>query len=116
VAIQKIAQKLLGDSNRWQLIFEANRALMKGNPNLILPGWKLTIPPSALGYCGGAATLGMQARLAHLENTTRNTAVVLQDATNIMMKEASFKLWLTDIALAHSKAWKQHTEFFTGSR
>jgi LysM repeat protein len=80
--LQKIAQKLLGDANHWKLIFEAHRTLLRGNPNLIMPGWKLTISQSPLD-CGGTTTQGMQARVAHLESTTRNTTVVLQDATAI---------------------------------
>ena len=39
----KIAKKLLGDSNRWQELYDLNRDKIS-NPNLIRPGQILTIP------------------------------------------------------------------------
>ncbi|MFM0277691.1 LysM peptidoglycan-binding domain-containing protein [Paraburkholderia sediminicola] len=42
--LSKIAQKVYGDPSRWQLIYQANKALIGSNPNLIRPGQKLTIP------------------------------------------------------------------------
>lgn len=38
-----IAQRFYGDPYKYTVIFDANRGLVK-NPNLIFPGWVLTIP------------------------------------------------------------------------
>ena len=42
-SLSKIAKKFYGDANSWKRIFEANKSVIK-NPDLIQPGWKLTIP------------------------------------------------------------------------
>ena len=42
-SLSKIAKKFYGDANSWRRIFEANKNVIK-NPDLIQPGWKLTIP------------------------------------------------------------------------
>ena len=42
-SLSKIARKFYGDANAWRRIFEANKNVVK-NPDLIQPGWKLTIP------------------------------------------------------------------------
>jgi nucleoid-associated protein YgaU len=42
-SLSKIAKKLYGESNKWKLIFEANRDTVK-NPDLIHPGQVLKIP------------------------------------------------------------------------
>ncbi len=39
-----IAKKFYGSGSRYTLIYDANRALIGGNPNLIYPGQVLTIP------------------------------------------------------------------------
>jgi nucleoid-associated protein YgaU len=43
-SLSKIAKALLGDAKRWPEIYEANKALIGDNPNLIHPGQKLVIP------------------------------------------------------------------------
>lgn len=43
-SLSKIAKELLGDAKRWPEIYEANKALIGDNPNLIHPGQKLIIP------------------------------------------------------------------------
>jgi nucleoid-associated protein YgaU len=43
-SLSKIAKELLGDAKRWPEIYEANKALIGDNPNLIHPGQKLVIP------------------------------------------------------------------------
>jgi nucleoid-associated protein YgaU len=43
-SLSKIAKELLGDAKRWPEIYEANKALVGDNPNLIHPGQKLVIP------------------------------------------------------------------------
>jgi nucleoid-associated protein YgaU len=43
-SLSKIAKELLGDAKRWPEIYEANKALVGDNPNLIHPGQKLIIP------------------------------------------------------------------------
>jgi nucleoid-associated protein YgaU len=43
-SLSKIAKELLGDSNRWPEIYEANKELIGDNPNLIHPGQELRIP------------------------------------------------------------------------
>ncbi|PLX84215.1 MAG: peptidoglycan-binding protein LysM [Desulfuromonas sp.] len=42
--LSKIAKNFYGDSNRYMLIFEANRPMLK-DPNKIYPGQMLRIPP-----------------------------------------------------------------------
>ena len=42
-SLSKIAKKFYGNANAWKRIFEANQGVIK-NPDLIQPGWKLTIP------------------------------------------------------------------------
>ncbi len=49
-SLSKIAGKLLGSSSRWREIVNANKARypsLAKNPNLIYPGWTLTIPNSS---------------------------------------------------------------------
>jgi len=41
--LSKIAQKTIGNANKYNAIFEANREVIK-DPNLIYPGQKLRIP------------------------------------------------------------------------
>ena len=41
----KIAKKFYGDGSKYTVIYEANRGIVGGNPNLIHPGQVLTIPP-----------------------------------------------------------------------
>ena len=43
-SLSKIAKALYGDAKRWPEIYEANKALVGDNPNLIHPGQKLVIP------------------------------------------------------------------------
>ena len=42
-SLSKIAKKLYGDANKWKVIFEANRSIIK-NPDQIRPGQVLEIP------------------------------------------------------------------------
>jgi len=42
-SLSKIAKELLGDAKRWPEIYEANKALIGDNPNLIHPGQTLVI-------------------------------------------------------------------------
>jgi nucleoid-associated protein YgaU len=42
--LSKLAQKYYGDMYKWPVIYEANRALIGGNPDLIKPGQRLLIP------------------------------------------------------------------------
>jgi nucleoid-associated protein YgaU len=42
-SLWKIAEKFLGDGNRWKEIFEANKDKIE-DPNLIYPGQELVIP------------------------------------------------------------------------
>jgi len=46
-----IAQEEMGDGNRWQDLYSANRDVIGDNPNLIYPGMRLTVPG---GVAGGA--------------------------------------------------------------
>ena len=43
-SLSKIALRLLGNAGEWQRIYEANRAVIGANPDLIRPGQKLAIP------------------------------------------------------------------------
>jgi nucleoid-associated protein YgaU len=38
-----IASNILGDGNRWPVIYNMNRGVIGGNPNLIYPGQTFTI-------------------------------------------------------------------------
>lgn len=42
--LSKIAKELYGDANKYQIIFEANKPMLK-DPDLIYPGQVLVIPP-----------------------------------------------------------------------
>lgn len=42
-SLSKISAKFYGNTKSWRLIFEANKERIK-DPDLIQPGWKLTIP------------------------------------------------------------------------
>jgi nucleoid-associated protein YgaU len=44
--LSKIAKKFYGATTEWRLIYEANRDQIK-DPDLIQPGWSLTIPATA---------------------------------------------------------------------
>jgi len=44
-SLSKIAKRLYGDANQWRRIYEANRERI-ANPDVIQPGWKLSIPRS----------------------------------------------------------------------
>ncbi len=43
-SLSKIAKEQLGDAKRWPEIYEANKAVIGDNPNLIKPGQKLRLP------------------------------------------------------------------------
>ena len=42
--LQEISQKMYGTTKKWRRIYEANRGTIKGGPEKIMPGMKLTIP------------------------------------------------------------------------
>jgi nucleoid-associated protein YgaU len=42
-SLSKIAKKFYGNANAWKKIYDANKDKIK-NPDLIQPGWVLTIP------------------------------------------------------------------------
>ncbi len=42
-SLSKIAKEVYGEASQWKRIYEANRDRIK-NPDLIQPGWTLTIP------------------------------------------------------------------------
>jgi nucleoid-associated protein YgaU len=42
-SLSKIAKREYGDAQQWAKIYDANRELIK-DPDLIQPGWTLTIP------------------------------------------------------------------------
>ncbi len=56
-----LAERHLGDGMRWREIYELNQGLPQPggrslhDPNLILPGWKLRLPPDAIDLPAGAA-------------------------------------------------------------
>lgn len=43
--LQEISQKYYGTTRQWRKIYDANRGKIKGGPDKIVPGMKLTIPP-----------------------------------------------------------------------
>jgi LysM repeat protein len=43
-SLSRIARSYYGDMHKWPVIFEANRAVIGRNPNIIKPGEKLIIP------------------------------------------------------------------------
>jgi LysM repeat protein len=43
--LSSIAQRAYGDSNQWQVIYDANKHVIGSNPNVIYPGQVLYIPP-----------------------------------------------------------------------
>lgn len=52
-SLWQIAEKEYGDGSKWQLIYDANRAAIGNDPNLIYAGMKLKIPALA-GSAGSA--------------------------------------------------------------
>jgi len=43
-SLSKIAKSLLGDAKKWRVLYEANKEVVGGNPDLIQPGQVLKIP------------------------------------------------------------------------
>jgi nucleoid-associated protein YgaU len=43
--LQEISQKMYGTTRQWRKIYNANKGTIKGGPEKITPGMKLTIPP-----------------------------------------------------------------------
>ena len=43
-SLSKIAKRELGDANKWRKLYEANKAVVGDNPDLIKPGQVLVIP------------------------------------------------------------------------
>ena len=43
-SLSKIAKKLYGDANAWHKIYDANKATIGENPDLIRPGQRFVIP------------------------------------------------------------------------
>ncbi len=43
-SLSEIAQREMGDGDRWKELYEANKAAIGDDPDLIQPGTELTIP------------------------------------------------------------------------
>jgi nucleoid-associated protein YgaU len=43
-SLSKIAKRVYGDAQQWRRIYEANRAVIGDNPDLIHPGQALKLP------------------------------------------------------------------------
>lgn len=43
-SLSEIAQREMGDGDRWQELYQANKAAIGDDPDLIHPGLELTIP------------------------------------------------------------------------
>ena len=43
-SLSEIAQREMGDGDRWKELYEANKDAVGDNPDLIQPGTELTIP------------------------------------------------------------------------
>jgi len=43
-SLSEIAQREMGDGDRWTELYEANKAAIGDDPDMIKPGTKLTIP------------------------------------------------------------------------
>jgi len=43
-SLSEIAQREMGDGDRWKELYEANKAAIGDDPDMIQPGTKLTIP------------------------------------------------------------------------
>ena len=43
-SLSEIAQREMGDGDRWNELYEANKAAIGDDPDLIQPGTELTIP------------------------------------------------------------------------
>lgn len=76
--LKKIAKQLYGDSSKWEVIYEANRDLIK-NPNLIYEGQVFTIPDSNVAP---APALGMETPAP--AETTETSANIPQTAGKIL--------------------------------
>jgi nucleoid-associated protein YgaU len=54
-SLSKIAKQFYGNAGEWRKIFEANRDRIK-DPDLIQPGWHLTIPAKVTSPGPGGVT------------------------------------------------------------
>jgi nucleoid-associated protein YgaU len=45
-SLSPIAERVYGSADDWKVLYDANRAAIGGNPNLIHPGTELDIPPN----------------------------------------------------------------------
>ncbi len=43
-SLSRIAKSMYGNANKWRMIYDANKAVIGNNPDLIKPGQVLTIP------------------------------------------------------------------------
>ena len=52
--LSSISQRAYGNTTSWNVIWNANKWIV--NPNYLLPGWKITIPPAPPSQGGATAT------------------------------------------------------------
>ena len=43
-SLSKIAKSVMGDAKKWRVLYEANKDVVGGNPDLIQPGQVLKVP------------------------------------------------------------------------
>jgi len=51
-----IAERLLGDGEKWKEIYELNKTILGPNPNFILPGTTIKIPSGSVDPNNGNST------------------------------------------------------------
>jgi hypothetical protein len=68
--LSSIAQQAYGDANQWQKIYDANKQVIGGDPNLIRPGQVLFIPPLQPKTCKVTAASGLNIRSAPTSQST----------------------------------------------
>jgi len=89
--LSKIALAIYNDADKWPLIYDANKVLIK-NPNLIFPNWKIHIPeqskksnpPTLIGDNNDFLIVANGQNLAFVSNLTLNTGI------NVASRTASF--------------------------
>jgi nucleoid-associated protein YgaU len=47
--LPSIAAAVYGDSNQWKTIYNANKATIGSDPNILQPGLQITLPPKESG-------------------------------------------------------------------
>ena len=110
--LMKIARKFYGDSEKWQLLVEANKdkyPSLISNPNLIYVDWNLTIPDAIYpdGDGESKSTVVVTNEQATSSNSSTNSSSISSNTNPIGHTQASEFAALGDKAY---NEWQEYTE------